>query len=88
MPRLSGLVTTIRGMHFEWRRVVAKEYAAAFDWFSAVAVVVLVKLAYDGLLDDHEGLTALMVAVVLVRFALWFVARHINRAAAAAAAKA
>src|SRR6185295_10445447 len=65
VPRLSGLLTTVRGMHFEWRRVVAKEYAATFDWFSAVAVVVLVKLGYDGLLDDHEGLTAAMVAVVL-----------------------
>jgi hypothetical protein len=68
--------------------VVAKEYAATFDWFSAVAVVVLVKLAYDGLLDDHEALTGLMVAVVLVRFVLWFAARQINRAASAAAAKA
>ena len=88
VPRLPGLFTTIRGMRFQWRRVVAKEYAATFDWFSAVAVVVLVKLAYDGLLDDHEGLTALMLAVVLVRFVLWFAARQINRAASAAAAKA
>jgi hypothetical protein len=68
--------------------VVAKEYAATFDWFSAVAVVVLAKLGYDGLLDDHEGLTALMLAVVLVRFVLWFAARQINRAAATAGAKA
>jgi protein-S-isoprenylcysteine O-methyltransferase Ste14 len=88
VPRLSGLLTTVRGMHFEWRRVVAKEYAATFDWFSAVAVVVLAKLAYDGLLDDHEGLTALMLVVVLIRFVLWFAARHINRASASAAAKA
>src|SRR5688572_28506145 len=42
VPRLSGIVRTVRGMHFEWRRVIAKEYAATFDWFSAVAVVVLI----------------------------------------------
>jgi protein-S-isoprenylcysteine O-methyltransferase Ste14 len=88
VPRLPGLLTTVRSMQFEWRRVVAKEYAATFDWFSAVAVVVLVKLGRDGLLDDHEGLTGLMVAVVLVRFALWFAARQINRTAATATAKA
>jgi protein-S-isoprenylcysteine O-methyltransferase Ste14 len=88
VPRLPGLLTTVRGMQFEWRRVVAREYAATFDWFSAVAVVVLVKLGHDGLLDDHEGLTALMVGVVLVRFVLWFAARQINRAAATAAVKA
>ncbi|MEJ0037582.1 MAG: isoprenylcysteine carboxylmethyltransferase family protein [Gammaproteobacteria bacterium] len=88
VPRLPGLLTTVRGMQFEWRRVVAKEYAATFDWFSAVAVVVLVKLGHDGLLDDHEGLTGLMVAVVLIRFVLWFAARQINRAAGAATVKA
>lgn len=88
VPRLAGLATTVGGMTFEWRRVVAKEYAATFDWFSAVAVVVLVKLGYDGLLDDHEGLAGLMVAVVLVRFVLWFAARQINRASATTVVKA
>jgi protein-S-isoprenylcysteine O-methyltransferase Ste14 len=88
VPRLAGLTTTLGAMNFEWRRVVAKEYAATFDWFSAVAVVVLVKLGHDGLLDDHEALTAAMVGVVLVRFVLWFAARQINRAAATAPAKA
>jgi hypothetical protein len=88
VPRLSGLLTTVRGMHFEWRRVVAKEYAATFDWFSAVAVVVLVKLGIDSRMDDHPGLTTLMVAVIVARFVLWFAARQINRAAATAAVKA
>jgi protein-S-isoprenylcysteine O-methyltransferase Ste14 len=88
VPRLPGLLTTIRGMRFQWRRVVAKEYAATFDWFSAVAVVVLVKLGYDGLLDDHQALTGLMVVVIVIRFVLWFAARQINRAASGAAAKA
>jgi protein-S-isoprenylcysteine O-methyltransferase Ste14 len=88
VPRLSGLGRTIGGMNFEWRRVVAKEYAATFDWFSAVAVVVLVKLGRDGLLDDHEVLTAAMVIVIAIRFALWFAARQMNRATATSAAKA
>ena len=88
VPRLSGLLTTASSMSFEWRRVVAKEYAATFDWFSAVAVVVLVKLGHDGLLDDHEELTGVMVAVVLVRFVLWFAARQINRTTGTAAVKA
>ena len=41
VPRLSGLAHTLSGMEFQWRRVVQKEYAAGFDWFSATAVVVL-----------------------------------------------
>jgi protein-S-isoprenylcysteine O-methyltransferase Ste14 len=85
VPRLSGLLRTIRSMSFDWRRVIAKEYAATFDWFSAVAVMVLIKLGHDGLLDNHQGLTGVMVAVVLLRFALWFAARQINRSTDTAA---
>ena len=88
VPRLSGLAHTVSGMQFDWRRVVAKEYAATFDWFSAVAVVVLLNLWRADLLDDREGLTAAMVLVIVIRFLLWFAARQINKASAAAAAKA
>lgn len=85
VPRLSGIVTTVRGMQFDWRRVVSKEYAATFDWFSAVALVVLIKLWADEVLDDHEGLAAVMVIVIALRFVLWFAARQINRASSATA---
>ena len=44
VPRLSGLGKTLSGMQFDWRRVVMKEYRAGFDWFSATAVVVLLRL--------------------------------------------
>jgi protein-S-isoprenylcysteine O-methyltransferase Ste14 len=88
VPRLSGLARTVGGMQFDWRRVVAKEYAATFDWFSAVAVVVLLNLWRGDVLDDHEGLTAAMVAVIVVRLVLWLAARQMNRASSAAVAKA
>jgi protein-S-isoprenylcysteine O-methyltransferase Ste14 len=88
VPRLSGLASTVAGMQFDWRRVIAKEYAATFDWFSAVAVVVLLNLWRANALDDAQGLTAAMVFVIAVRFFLWFAARQLNKASAAAAAKA
>ena len=88
VPRLAGLGRTVSGMQFEWRRVVAKEYAATFDWFSAVSVVVLLNLWRSDGLDDHEGLTALMAVVIGARIILWFAARQLNKASASAAAKA
>ena len=88
VPRLRGLARTVSGMHFEWRRVVEKEYAATFDWFSAVAVVVLLNLWRSDLLDDREGLTAAMVIVIALRIVLWFAARQLKRTSSAAAAKA
>lgn len=88
VPRLSGLARTVSGMHFEWRRVVAKEYRAGFDWFSAVAVVVLLNLWRAEVLDEHEGLAAAMAIFIGIRFVLWVAARQLNKADNAAAAKA
>lgn len=88
VPRLSGLARTVRSMNFDWRRVVSKEYAAVFDWFSAVALVVLIKLWAARLLEAHEGFAAVLVIVIGLRFVLWVAARQINRSASAAAAKA
>lgn len=34
IPRLRGLRATTRGMHFDWRRVLRKEYGTAFAWIS------------------------------------------------------
>jgi protein-S-isoprenylcysteine O-methyltransferase Ste14 len=79
VPRLSGLIATVRGMQFDWRRVVMKEYRAGFDWFSATAVVVLLKLFQSSLLDDDPGLTTLMVLVIAMRCVLWMASRQMNR---------
>jgi protein-S-isoprenylcysteine O-methyltransferase Ste14 len=79
VPRLAGLGKTVSGMQFDWRRVVMKEYRAGFDWFSATALVVLVNLYRSGLLDDDEGLTALMVLIIVARVVLWFASRQMNK---------
>jgi protein-S-isoprenylcysteine O-methyltransferase Ste14 len=79
VPRLAGLATTLRGMQFDWRRVVMKEYRAGFDWFSATALVVLVNLYRADRLDDDQVLTAVMVLVIAARFVLWFASRQMNK---------
>jgi protein-S-isoprenylcysteine O-methyltransferase Ste14 len=79
VPRLSGLAHTISGMQFDWRRVVMKEYRAGFDWFSATAIVVLLRLWQAGLLDDDQVLTTVMVLVIAVRMALWYASRQMNK---------
>jgi len=86
VPRLSGLGQTLRGMQFDWRRVVMKEYRAGFDWFSATAVVVLIRLGQASMLDDYQILTAVMVLVIAARFVLWFASRQMNKRTPAATA--
>jgi protein-S-isoprenylcysteine O-methyltransferase Ste14 len=39
-PRWSGLGATMRGMEFDWRRVVRKEYGTTFSWLTtAIALL-------------------------------------------------
>ena len=85
VPRFAGLGHTLSGMEFQWRRVVRKEYAAGFDWFSATALVVLINLWRSDLLDDRVVLTALMALVIGVRVVLFLAARQMNKAPTAAA---
>ena len=84
VPRLKGLRHTLSGMEFQWRRVVRKEYAAAFDWFSAVALLVLINLWRVDQFDDDQVLTAVMTLVILVRVILWMAARQMNKTPPAA----
>jgi len=43
MPNFHGLSDTIRGMGFNWRRVVAKDYSTAYVWM----VMAVLLLAYE-----------------------------------------
>ena len=40
-PSFSGLGATMRGMRFDWRRVVRKEYGATFSWLTTFLGVIL-----------------------------------------------
>jgi protein-S-isoprenylcysteine O-methyltransferase Ste14 len=82
LPRLAGLRATLRGMRFEWRRVVVQEYAKPFDWLSAIAIVVIVNLWWAGKLARHPALVALLVLVAVARLALWLAARGLKQRAA------
>lgn len=87
LPRLSGLVATLRGMRFNWRRMLVQEYQKAFDWVAALALVVIVKIALAQALQEHAVVVGLMVAVIGVRIALYASARMLSAADRAATAE-
>jgi protein-S-isoprenylcysteine O-methyltransferase Ste14 len=80
LPRLSGLAATLRGMRFNWRRMLVQEYQKAFDWVAALALVVIVKIALAQALQEHAVVVGLMVAVIGARIALYAVARMVSAA--------
>ena len=40
LPRLHGLRATLAGLHFDWRRVVRKEYGTTFAWISVALLLI------------------------------------------------
>jgi protein-S-isoprenylcysteine O-methyltransferase Ste14 len=40
LPRLRGIGQTMRGMRFNWKRLVRKEYGAAFSWMTTALGII------------------------------------------------
>jgi protein-S-isoprenylcysteine O-methyltransferase Ste14 len=60
LPRLRGLRATMRGMRFDWRRVLQKEYGTTFAWVSAAFFLLawerLIWHGWDGARPDIAAL--------------------------------
>ena len=46
VPRLPGLAQTMRQYHFNWKRVVAKEYGTLFIFFFGAYILLIAKYRY------------------------------------------
>ena len=79
VPDLRGLRSTMARFHFDWRRVVRKEYGTTFTWTTtAIVLVVLEHVIWDGGAGMRR--TAVPGAVVwLCLAALWGVARWMKK---------
>lgn len=83
VPRLAGLRDTLRGVSFNWPRVVDKEYMEPVDWLSAAAIVSLVALWRAGQLAAEPELIVLMGTIIAARLFIWLLRKRRRRAAAA-----
>jgi protein-S-isoprenylcysteine O-methyltransferase Ste14 len=74
VPRLHGLHATLRGMHFDWRRVLRKEYGTTFAWVSAAFFLLawqqIVRLGWS---DGQPALRWLLCLYVPVPLAYGYV---------------
>lgn len=82
IPRLSGLPRTLKGVTFNWPRVVEKEYMEPVDWLSATAIVSLIALWSANLLDDEAELVVLAFTIIVARLFLWLLRKRRLKAAA------
>ncbi|HEX9206846.1 MAG TPA: isoprenylcysteine carboxylmethyltransferase family protein [Steroidobacteraceae bacterium] len=79
LPRLKGLGETLRSMEFRWQRVIVKEYGTPFGWITMICVVGAVHLWRAGQLVADDPAARALLAVWLVTFLLWAVARVLKK---------
>jgi protein-S-isoprenylcysteine O-methyltransferase Ste14 len=64
IPRLEGFRESVRGMRFNWRRVLLKEYGSTFAWSAgAIAIMVGETLRYHAYAERSERLTVMWLAL-------------------------
>src|SRR3546814_101553 len=75
-PKLGRLSTATRGMRFNWRRVVMKDYSTASAWLTAALVLFAYEAVYDfGLVAAQPRLAAAAALLVLLVGAMFAVRR-------------
>ena len=69
LPRLTGLGETLGSMHFNWNRVIIREYTSAYIWLSGAVLVTLntlYKLPGQELFDRYKFPLLITLGVLLV----------------------
>lgn len=78
-PRLKGLLSTIQGMRFRWKRLLSSEYGTTFGWIVGVIFLTMKNVVIDqglkGGLPEVEGLSVAFMAFLL----LYFTARYLKK---------
>lgn len=78
-PRFSGLRETVRGMEFNWQRLIVKEYGSTFAWTAGALAVVMKNLWMSGDYTLQSPLLqALAASLVLVTLA-YGIARYLKK---------
>jgi len=80
LPRIRGLVSTLSGATFHWRRLVVKEYGTPAGWIAILCGITLYNLWSSEMWAQRLDAVIGIAAVVAVTFALWICARVLKKA--------
>jgi protein-S-isoprenylcysteine O-methyltransferase Ste14 len=79
VPNFRGLRQTLADFHFDWKRVLRKEYGTTFSWTTtAVVLIILEHLEWDRW-ADARGVVIRAALAWLCLAALWGVARWMKK---------
>ncbi len=82
LPKLEGLGATTRGMRFDWKRLLRKEYGSTFSWMTTMlALLYWERVRNQGVAASQGALGAVLVAWAVL-FAGYLVVRYLKKSKA------
>lgn len=79
IPSFSGIGRMLRGMRFNWRRLITAEYGSAYIWLAAITLVTLKNVWLNGQYHiGHPGVWSLWTLFVIVTLA-YAIARFVKK---------
>ncbi len=80
IPNFSGIGNTIKGMKFNWKRLIAKEYATLFAWITGLMFLIMQDTYLDyGYKDSKFLLWSLSISILVVTcafLAAWYLKKN------------
>lgn len=78
VPSLKGISKTFSGMHFNWKRYIAKEHTTTFIWL--VGIVLLLLFFYPQLTNyDSHLRNTLLIIILAVLLVIYIIIRIIKK---------
>lgn len=79
LPNFSGLGKTVRGMEFNWRRLIVKEYGSTFVWTAGLLALVMKNLWMSGGYPARSPLLVGLAAALACVIVAYCVARYLKK---------
>ncbi len=79
IPRLTGIRQTLRGMRFNWRRLVTVEYGSTYIWMAAIILVALKNVWLDAETKVPVGVVWMLGSLLLSVSTAYAVARYCKK---------
>ena len=76
IPNFSGIGNTVKGMEFNWKRLIVKEYATPFVWITGLTFLIIkdtyLDLGYEASKYIMWSLSILILVVTCAFFTAWY----------------
>ncbi len=79
LPNFTGLSQTLRGMRFNWRRLITAEYGTTYIWMAAIILLALEHLWFSGSYRRHQTATYMLWGGLLVVTVAYSSARYAKK---------